>query len=79
MSKLKLSAKQKEVIQRLRNGDAVHYLNGINARCFYSGGANPNISWATIGKLEDLNLTTRTEKRVILTELGKSIDLNNPD
>jgi hypothetical protein len=73
MSKIKLSAKQREVIERLRNGDMVHYINGLNARCFYSGGANPNISWATIGKLEDLKLTTRTDKRVILTDLGKEI------
>lgn len=72
-NKIKLSKIQAQVIQRLQSGERLHYLNGINARCFF--GVEKNVSWATIQKLEDLKLIDRKDRYVELTETGKNIKL----
>ena len=72
--KIKLSDKQKEVISRLRDGEIMHYMTGLNSYCFWSK-TYKNVSWATIGRLEYLKLIERTKDKVELTELGKTIDL----
>lgn len=69
---MKLSDKQKEVIQKLRNGEICYYLVGIDSRCFF---ARYNVPWPTIYKLEKLKLVHRPLKTVELTELGKTIEL----
>jgi len=71
--KLKLSEVQQEVIKKLRAGEVVHYISGIDARCFLN---NKNLKWATIHRLEALKLVERKHNRYIgLTELGKTIEL----
>ena len=69
---VKLSKAQKEVISTLQANEIIHYLSGINARCFYSNNTMKNISWATIYKLEDLKLVERKNGKVELTEQGRS-------
>ena len=67
----KLSKVQKELILQMRNGIICHYMQGLSARCFLAR-THKNISWATIGKLEDMGLIERTDKYVVLTEKGRS-------
>lgn len=55
----KLSNAQKEVISTLQANEIIHYLSGINAKCFYSNNSMKTISWATIYKLEDYKLVER--------------------
>ena len=68
---VKLSKAQKEVITRLQANEIIHYLNGYDAKCFYSNGVK-TISWATILKLENYGLVERKNKRIELTERGRS-------
>ena len=79
--KKKLSPSQQKIIKKLQEGKIIHYINGIDARCFYStrgeysneskSGGFTNIPWPTIYKLEDLGLVARTTGRVALTEKGR--------
>lgn len=69
--KIKLSKAQKDVISALQNNEIIHHLSGINARCFYSNNAKKNISWATIFKLEYLNLIERKNGVINLTDNGR--------
>lgn len=71
---MKLSAKQREVIKRLRGGDLIHYMDGLNARCFWYSNFK-NVHWNTIFYLERHGLTHRGDRFVTLTELGKTIEL----
>lgn len=68
---VKLSKAQKEVITRLQANEIIHYMNGYDAKCFYSNGLK-TISWATIFKLENYGLVERVNKRIELTEQGRS-------
>ena len=74
VKKVKLSETQKKLIKQMRDGNQLHYIDGIDAKCFLHSG-NGNISWATISKLENMNLIERGYRRVELTELGKNIQL----
>lgn len=74
VKKINLSKAQKKLIQQMRNGNTLHYIPGLNSRCFFSG-ENRSESWATIHKLEMLNLIERSDKFVELTELGRNIQL----
>lgn len=70
MKEIKLSKKQKEVMKKLKNGDILHYLSGINPRCFF---ARMNVSWPTIHKLETAGLVERIGRYIELTCDGKTI------
>jgi len=70
MSKHKLSSTQVWVLERLSEGEVLHYLNGIDARCFFH--TSGNVSWATIYKLEALGLIKRVDNKV---ELAKDIKI----
>ncbi len=67
---IKLSKTQTEVIKRLQAGEILHHVTGLYARCFFSNDRK-NISWATIGKLEELDLISRMDRQIILTQKGK--------
>lgn len=70
----KLSKKQSEVIQLMRDGIILHYISGFNSKCFFARDMK-NINWNTIWKLEQLGLISRTERTIELTELGKTCPL----
>ncbi len=72
--KIKLSKAQKQLIQQMRDGNILHYMQGLNARCFFAR-SNRSESWATIHKLEMLNLIERGDRFVELTELGRNVQL----
>lgn len=68
--KIKLSSTQLWVLEKLSKGEILNYINGINAKCFFSGA---NVSWPTIYKLEEIGAIKRIDKQIVLTELGKTI------
>jgi predicted transcriptional regulator len=74
IEKIKLTQKQKEVILEMRadNGNIIHFIDGIDARCFMK---NKTIRWATIFALKAKGLIEKTDKFFRLTELGKTIEL----
>ena len=74
VKRVKLSEAQKKLIQQMRDGNKLHCIEGIDAKCFLHL-VNGNISWATINKLENMNLIERGYGKVELTELGKNIQL----
>ena len=73
-SAIKLSPAQTTVLLKLQSGETLHFITGINARCFFR---NMNVWWNTITKLEGFGLITRNEKerKVILTEKGAAIKI----
>jgi hypothetical protein len=74
VNKIKLSKAQKQLIQKMRDSNILHYMQGLNARCFFAR-SNRSESWATIHKLEMLNLIERGDRFVELTELGRNVEL----
>lgn len=58
MAKIKLSPTQQKVIDTLKDGKIIHWVDGINAKCFYRDN-HKTISWATIFKLEHMGLIYR--------------------
>lgn len=62
---MKLSKAQQSVIDYLKSGGIIHYIDGLNAKCFRSDNYR-NISWATIYKLETLGLVKRTNRKIEL-------------
>lgn len=72
--KIKLSVLQRDILSRMRNGDKLHYMQGLNASCFFHKDMK-NANWNSIGKLEDLGLIVRKDKYIELTELGREIEL----
>lgn len=69
----KLSNAQKRLVRQMRDGNRLHYVRGLNARCFFAGGKNE--SWATIYRLEILGLIERGDRIIELTELGRTVQL----
>jgi hypothetical protein len=67
---IKLSATQVDVIRRLQAGEVLHFITGIDAKCFFNKG---NVAWVTIYKLEKIGLISRYEKqkKVLLTKRGE--------
>ncbi len=72
---IKLSAAQKEVISKLRDGDILHYPPGAEPRCFFKGNFYKTISWATLLNLERHNLIVREGRYFELTVIGRTIKL----
>lgn len=74
---MKLSKKQKEVIQILREGTFIHWIGGLNPRAIIHAKIYYRLPVTTVFKLEDLKLIEFNEYRdkASLTELGKTIDL----
>ena len=78
--KIKLSDKQKEVIELMRKGHILHWIGGLNPSCFLSKSFSFKVSTATAFRIlhykliiaDDDKLTNRTYR---LTELGKQIEL----
>lgn len=73
-STIKLSTAQTTVIQKLQEGEKLHFITGLNARCFFG---NMNVWWNTITKLEGMGLISRNEKerQVSLTDRGSTLKL----
>lgn len=74
---MKLSPKQKEVTSILRTGTFIHWMDGIDARCFISQNLHYKLSTATTLRLEDLKLIIADKHReeFTLTELGQTITI----
>ncbi len=72
--KVKLSSTQIWVLYKLADGETLHYITGLNARCYFSENIT-TVSWPTIFKLEKIGLVARNEKagKIELTELGATI------
>ena len=81
-NKLKLSPKQKEVMEILRNGKnhKFYWLGGLSPKCFISHNLDYKVSVSTALKLIQLGLVKPDDdkslnKTLLLTELGQSIEL----
>jgi hypothetical protein len=72
VKKYKLSAAQIKVIIKLKKGEIIHYVDGLNSKCFYHDSMK-TINWNTIFKLEQLDLIVREYRRIALTDMGRSI------
>jgi hypothetical protein len=64
---MKLTTAQQEVIDRLKKGEVIHYISGMNSRCFFHNDMK-RISWPTLIKLEKLNLVKRTHTKVVMLQ-----------
>ena len=73
---MKISDFQKRIIQRLRDGDVIYFLNGLNAR-FFLGSNGVTINYNTVFRLEKLKLIELLpDGKYLLTELGNEINLS---
>lgn len=71
-NKHKFSSTQIWVMAKLKNGEVLHWIDGINARCFFP---DANVGWPTIFKLEEIGLIERKDGKVELTEFGNKFPI----
>ena len=77
---MKLSEKQKQVINLMRDGRVIHWMDGLNPSCFLSDNCRVPISTATCLRLEELGFIESKPnkgqgKKYYLTNRGKYIQL----